>query len=83
MPNQEDSVLPDAPANGIDVNSGDGESSDLDDPPVHPTDGVRNPALMDVKLEDLFKDEDEDDDEFPSSVPTSGNIPSSPPAAPV
>jgi len=82
-PNQEDSLMPDAPANGIDIENEDAESSDPSDPYVPPTSTISDAAKTDVKLEDLFNDDDEDDEEFPSSGPSSGNIPSIPPAAPV
>ena len=38
---------------------------------------------QDVKLEDLFNDEDSDDEEFPSSSVSNTKAESSPPAAPV
>lgn len=47
--------------------------------------GIRTdgPQKQDVKLEDLFNDEDSDDEEFPSSSAPDGKVESSPPAAPV
>lgn len=83
VPNQEDILLPDAPANDLDLESGDGESNDPGDPSIPPPNTINDAAKIDVKLEDLFNDDDEEDDEFPSSGPSSGTIPSSPPAAPV
>ena len=44
------------------------------------TDGAQK---QDVKLEDLFNDEDSDDEELPSSSISNGKVESSPPAAPV
>lgn len=83
IPDHEDSLMPDAPANGIDIENEDAENSDPSDPYVPPTRAIGDAAKIDVKLEDLFNDDDEDDEEFPSSGPSNGNIPSSPPAAPV
>ena len=84
MPNQEDSILPNAPPNDRDVENEDEESSNSGHAAIDPSDTFNDPAKTDVKLEDLFNDDDdEDDDEFPSSGPTTADMPSSPPAAPV
>ena len=76
---QEDVILPDAPEGDNDG----GESSDPGDAPLLPSNSTKDPAKIDFKLEELFNDDDEDDEEFPSSGPPSGNMPSSPPAAPL
>ena len=82
-PNQEDILLPDASGNGIDNKLEDEESSDSGTSSDHPVDRKEDSAKIDVKLEDLFNDDDESDEEFLSSGPPSGNMPSSPLEAPV
>jgi len=82
----EDSILPDAPADPL-----------IEDPASSPPHGETAVDATDrnsdtekefdqAKLEDLFKTDDEDDDEFPISSAPSGNVKtdqSSPPAEPV
>lgn len=68
----EDRILPDAPADPL-----------LEDPAISPdgdsvvadTNGTSNAKAQfdQVKLEDLFMTDDEDDDEFPMSSALSGN----------
>ena len=65
------------------------DNSSLPDAPTQPSDDDRGKNETDenknhkndIKLEDLFNDEDEDDDdeEFPSSGTMSGDLKSSPP----
>ena len=81
--NQEDAHLPDAPAVNLNVKNDGGGSSDSGDALMLPDDATKDSSKMDVKLEDLFNDDDEEDEEFPSSGPPSENMPSSPPAAPM
>lgn len=79
----EDSILPDAPADPL-----------IEEPPSSPPDGLiatdgtsdAKKEFDQVKLEDLFRTDDEDDEEFPISSAPSGNgkpEQSSPPAEPV
>lgn len=72
---EEDSTLPDAPTHNVD-------QQDIalkgDDPESTATGSVKE----EVRLEDLFNDDDEDD-EFPSSSPPDAKVESSPPAAPL
>lgn len=42
-----------------------------------------SPATLDVKLEDLFNDDDEEDEEFPTSVTNKVKVESSPPPIPM
>ncbi|KAL9581701.1 MAG: hypothetical protein Q9212_003740 [Teloschistes hypoglaucus] len=74
-PMDEDTVLPDAPPAGL-------ESSDSDDGPVDnsPITAIQDPAKENIKLEDLF--DDDDDEEFPSSGLSNDTSNSSPPASP-
>ena len=72
---EEDSTLPDAPTHHLDeqntalrVNG--------------PESTGAEPVKAEVKLEDLFND-DEEDEEFPSSSPPSAKVEGSPPAAPL
>ncbi|KAL8721738.1 MAG: hypothetical protein Q9225_001636 [Loekoesia sp. 1 TL-2023] len=74
----EDSILPDAPPANPEASTA-GDGGDLDGSHA----AVQDPAKTNVKLEDLFDDDDEDDEEFPSSGVTNGTAPSSsPPASP-
>lgn len=79
----EDIILPDAPADPL-----------IEEPPSSPPDGLiatdgtsdAKKEFDQVKLEDLFRTDDEDDEEFPISSAPSGNgktEQSSPPAEPV
>jgi hypothetical protein len=74
---QEDSILQDAPLNASsDVNtpsSSDGQNGN----------GAEEALKNNIKLEELFQDGDDDDDEFPSSSVTNGKIESSPPRGPL
>lgn len=45
--------------------------------------GKNDNIKIDIKLEDIFNDEDDEDEEFPSSEATKGKMESSPPAAPM
>ena len=42
-----------------------------------------SPATLDVKLEDLFNDDDEEDEEFPTSINNKVKVESSPPPVPM
>lgn len=78
-PEDEDDLLPDAPpANAADMTESAGDvAMDLDE-------GKSAAEKMDVRLQDLFNDMDEEDDEFSSSkVDSKVKIESSPPAAPM
>lgn len=74
----EDGVLPDAPPadpGASDVQAG-GDSGS-------PDTLMQESSKVEVKLEDLFADEDDEDEEFPSSGMADGSAPeSSPPAGP-
>lgn len=75
----DDDLLPDAPpANAADMTDLAGDAAmELDE-------GENGVDKMDVKLQDLFDDMDEEDDEFSSSkVDSKVKIESSPPAAPM
>ena len=67
---EEDMDLPDAPPLG----------EDNTDNRLPPSDSAQK---QDVKLEDLFHDEDSDDEEFPTSGTSNGKMQSSPPAVPM
>ncbi|KAG8529197.1 uncharacterized protein KY384_005832 [Bacidia gigantensis] len=68
-----DNTLPDAPPI-------DGEEASDESPATLVDNGGRK---ADVKLEDLFNDDDDSDDEFRSSSNDTGKVESSPPAAPI
>jgi hypothetical protein len=70
-------VLPDAPAQTLNDLK---EEADQD--ASKSNDSTNQASKADVKLEDLFNDNDEDDDEFPSPRPTAEALETSPPAAP-
>ena len=74
----EDSILPDAPPEA-DVETREEDSDASQEEPTN----SKDTAKRDVKLEDLFNDEDSDDTEFPSSGISNGKMESSPPAAPM
>ena len=77
---EEDSELPDAAPHALDIKEegkGDDQKElDIDVP-------VQEELKTEIKLEDLFNDLDEDDEEFPSSGATAGMVESSPPAVPM
>ncbi|KAK0517198.1 hypothetical protein JMJ35_000353 [Cladonia borealis] len=79
-PLEEDSELPDAPPHALDVKEereGDNQKElEIGVP-------VREDLKPDIKLEDLFDDVDDEDEEFPSSGATTGMVESSPPAVPI
>ena len=64
----DNSSLPDAPTQPSDENQGQDE-----------IEKNNNNNKTDIKLEDIFNDEDDDDEEFPSSETMSGEMRSSPP----
>jgi len=74
---QEDSIIPDAPLHApSDVNtpsSSHGQNGD----------GAEEALKNNIKLEELFQDGDDDDDEFPSSSAPVGEVESSPPRGPL
>ena len=78
-PLEEDSELPDAPPHALDIQDNRGDDRRIS--------GIETPAQeelkTDIKLEDLFNDDDEDDEEFPSSGATTGMVGHSPPAVPM
>ena len=81
----EDSILPDAPAHAL-VEAAESGSANDDTGAGDTNANTGEKAPDEVKLEELFFTDDEDDEEFPmSSAPTAhGKIEhSSPPAAPV
>ena len=79
-PLEEDSELPDAPPYALDVKEereGDKEKDlEIGVP-------VREGLKPDIKLEDLFDDVDDEDEEFPSSGATTGMVESSPLSVPM
>lgn len=82
-PVEEDTVLPDAPPQSphrLSRLRGE-EASRSSEKALHVDDSTRPASNTDVELEDLFGDDD--DEEFPSSGVTGGNVESSPPTAPV
>jgi len=74
---QEDSIIPDAPLPApLDSNtpsSSDGQNGN----------GAEETLKINIKLEELFQNGDDDDDEFPSSSATNGKVESSPPRGPL
>ncbi len=73
----EDSIITDAPLHvPSDVNT----SSSSDGPNGN---GVEEDLRNNIKLEELFQDGDDDDDEFPSSSIPSAKLESSPPRGPL
>ena len=78
---QEDSIniILDAPSLAPDDIEIDGRNND-----TNPKGGEQR-AKAEIKLEELFDEDmdDEDDEEFPSSTGTNGKLESSPPAAPL
>lgn len=85
-PAAEDSVLPDAPPEPISEPDQDLSSSHGDTPTPsngNAVDGSVKPVPKeDIKLEDLF-DDDEEDEEFPSSSAPDVKMESSPPQEPM
>ena len=84
---QNDNLLPDAPMALAGPSKDTDEvasSSGSSDETMQSTEEIKNTSKMDIKLEDLFNDDDEEDEEFPSSIPaTNKELESSPPAAPL
>lgn len=79
-PLEEDSELPDAPPHALDIQ----EDRERENQKELETGGpVQEEKKTDIKLEDLFNDDEEDDEEFPSSGATTGMIENSPPAVPM
>jgi len=83
-PAEEDTVLPDAPTQGLTGLRAE-EGKDGSENALHVEESTRPAPKLDIKLEDLFNDDDDEDDdeEFPSSGVADGNVESSPPTAPV
>ena len=80
---QEDVTLPDAPPEIVSSpENGLGTVSSYEAKAGNEG-AVKKPSSGDIKLEDLFNDDESDDEEFPSSSATNGKLESSPPAAPV
>ena len=78
-PLEEDSELPDAPPHvlGVQEERGDDQKElEIEGP-------TQEELKTDIKLEDLFNDDEEDDEEFPSSGATVGMVENSPPAVPM
>ncbi len=78
-PLEEDSELPDAPPRALDIKEREGDNQKV----LAIEDPVQEALMTDIKLEDLFNDDDEDDEEFPSSGAITGMVESSPPAVPM
>ncbi len=80
---EDDDVLPDAPAaNPVDTTMAE-DNEMRGDVVADAVEGKMNLEKMDVKLQDLFNDMDDEDEEFPSSmVDAKVKVESSPPAAP-
>lgn len=74
-PMDEDSILPDAPPVGL-------EASESDDGQIDDSSNavIQDPSKENIKLEDLF--DDDDDEKFPSSSLSNETANSSPPASP-
>ncbi|KAL2045478.1 hypothetical protein N7G274_001906 [Stereocaulon virgatum] len=76
-PAEEDSVLPDAPLQALDYVKADENKTERGD-------SMSKAPYADIKVEDLFNDgDDEDNDEFLSSAAVEAKLESSPPAAPL
>ena len=86
---QEDSILPDAPPHALIEAENDESTDDLAKGDSLVTDATKiDHKTTEVKLEDLFNTDDEEDEEFPSSSAQSGSNlgkmdGNSPPAAPL
>lgn len=83
----EDSILPDAPAEPR-LEQDDSGDNTQDDATTQSNSGevvdsVSRPQTDEVRLEDLFNDDEDDDEEFPSSGATDVKMASSPPQAPM
>ena len=79
---EEDDVLPDAPPAGATDKTNAEESDSPGDIVMDTEEGRKDIDKMDVKLQDLFNDMDEEDDEFSSSkVDAKVKMDSSPPPA--
>lgn len=76
---EDDSILPDAPLQAL----GDVKEEEDSEGSAGEAGQTNATSKPDVKLEDLFNDDDESDEEFPSSSIPNGEPESSPPAAPV
>ena len=79
----EDSILLDAPAESV-SEQGDGVSDTEADAIIDPcggqaVDSINHTRTDEVKLEDLFNDDEDEDEEFPSSGATDVKMGSSPP----
>lgn len=84
---QDEDILPDAPPTPADASKNADETGSSDgsvDTMMQSTSERTDATKIEIKLEDLFNDDDEEDAEFPSSVPTTNNnLESSPPPAPL
>lgn len=81
-PAEEDTVLSDAPPQSPDKLREE-EGNNAGEKVLHVDDSTRPVSRIDVKLEDLFDDADDDDEEFPSSGVANGNVDGTPPTAPM
>jgi len=79
---EEDELLPDASAQALDGLK-DEDSDDANEEGSKPNNSTHQASKADVKLEDIFNDDDDEDEEFPSSGATTGKVESSPLAAPL
>ena len=80
---QEDIVLPDAPAQPSSDGKQDSDSDESDGAVARAEETTKSTAKTEIKLQDLFKDDDDSDEEFPGSAATDSKMESSPPATPV
>lgn len=80
----EDVVIPDAPQGDNGEDSEDfGEGDGSYDVIMNSNEAIGSPTKPDIKLEDIFNDEDGEDDEFSNSVAaTNVKVESSPPPLP-
>ena len=77
---QEDCVIPDVPPQALWELIRDGEVDEVDNTSAQPEENTGKLPRVDIKLEDLFDEDDDEDDEFPGSSVTEGKIENSPPA---
>lgn len=81
----EDTTTPDAPMmDAVEDADEFGESDGSYDAVMNSNEVTEKSANVDVKLEDLFNDDDEEDEKFPNSVAaTNMKVESSPPPPPM
>ena len=80
---EEDIDIPDAPPASSDEADSDGSADGSRERSIEDALSKSGARTQEVKLEEIFNDDDEDDEEFPDSSAPAEDIASSPPADPM